>query len=513
VNNGLPAFSTANLQKAVVQSVATYGIEVYSVLDKSEMPLWKLKDLQVILNEQARRETGAFKTTPVGVLMAEGAMKPAKAILKRRTLGFSLRQLTAPDLVSENTHSPTAEAVEEMFRARCKWNLGVGGLEVEKTYPERSEDVSRGIFVCLDKDGAKIRAERRLEKGEFRIFTDGSRIDNVGSGAGVVVQELEGGLTEMCFSLGLGQEAYDAELFAVWQALEMAKRKQTTITKINIFIDAQSAMSTIRRDSTGPGQSMARAIRQTERDICDNIRITYNWVPSHCGILGNEKADELAKQGSDGQGLIIAFPYSYTKCDEIITLAHLSRDATESAGKVARAEVVKLLKPHKAMRLCRTLGMRKAFKPGNDYLPPKKKDTAVFTQMACGHALTAQHLHRFKQRRSDRCWWCKSGAKQTRGHLFGGCRKFRREYRALLRDVNSICRQKHRDRWKEGNLRQLFEEEGYELALISYMKKTGIGFRVDPEKEEDPEDGEDPPGNLRRYPEDIPGEADDDLSG
>lgn len=492
VNKGLPAFSAANLQKAVVQSVSTYGIEIYAVLDKREMPLWQLKDLQIILNEQARRATGLFKTTPVGVLMAEGAMKPAKAILERRTLGFSLRQIAAPELESENNPSPTTEEVDKAVRERCKWNLGLGGKNVEQTYPERREDISRGLFVCLDREGAKIQAQRGLSEGEFRVFTDGSCIEKTGAGAGVAVMETSGRFTGTCFSLGKGQEAYDAELFAVWQGLEAAKRSSHTVKKISVFLDAQAAMTAIRRDCTGPGQTIARAIRQTERELDNAIRVTYNWVPGHCGVPGNKKADELAKLGAEGHGERVAFPSTLTSADTMTTLAHVRRGATEWTGKIARAEVLKLLKPHKAMGLSRPLGMRKAFKPSGEYLPPKKKDTAVFSQMACGHALTGQHLHRFKQRRSDRCWWCNSGARQTRGHLFGGCSRFRKQYRVLVDEVNRLRKDRKRDKWKEGNVRQLFEEEGYELALIAYMKETGIGYVVDPEVDDNPVEWEDP---------------------
>ena len=69
---GLPAFSVANLQRAVVQSVATYGIELSAVgPEKLAVPAHRVRSLQVLINEQARRTLGAFKTTPEGFLMAE----------------------------------------------------------------------------------------------------------------------------------------------------------------------------------------------------------------------------------------------------------------------------------------------------------------------------------------------------------------------------------------------------------------------------------------------------------
>ena len=51
-----------------------------------------------------------------------------------------------------------------------------------------------------------------------------------------------------------------------------------------------------------------------------------------------------------------------------------------------------------------------------------------------------------------------------------------------MKKVNEIRKDKKKDKWKEGMIRQLFEEEGYELAIIDYMRKTGIGYRVEPEE-------------------------------
>ena len=35
--------------------------------------------------------------------------------------------------------------------------------------------------------------------------------------------------------------------------------------------------------------------------LIESRRVVLQWIPAHCGISGNEKADELAKRGANMQ--------------------------------------------------------------------------------------------------------------------------------------------------------------------------------------------------------------------
>jgi hypothetical protein len=78
----LPPARASNLQKAVVQSVATYGIELNAARRFPMRDIGRTASLQLVLNRQARAATGCFRTTPIGFLMAEGGSRLAEAITR-----------------------------------------------------------------------------------------------------------------------------------------------------------------------------------------------------------------------------------------------------------------------------------------------------------------------------------------------------------------------------------------------------------------------------------------------
>ena len=135
-------------------------------------------------------------------------------------------------------------------------------------------------------------------------FTDGSANPNpgpCGAGAYVYHNEMPGWDTERFAALGDGTNNL-GELWAVGLALQAAHSRilahpHHNYKQLYIFTDSQFTRGILTlgwKSSQHPG--LARALKQFIRDF--PIPVIVEWVPAHVGITHNERADELADQGS-----------------------------------------------------------------------------------------------------------------------------------------------------------------------------------------------------------------------
>ena len=68
------------------------------------------------------------------------------------------------------------------------------------------------------------------------------------------------GWTDRRFYLGSNKEVFDAEAFAIYQALKVFQASQESGRRYAVFSDSQPAIRRASSDALGPGQQWARAI-------------------------------------------------------------------------------------------------------------------------------------------------------------------------------------------------------------------------------------------------------------
>ena len=121
--------------------------------------------------------------------------------------------------------------------------------------------------------------------------------------------------------LGTNKEVFDAEVYALQEAVRLLNDRGETGGSYTVFSDSQAAIFRLLHEECGPAQALAREAIEASQELrsrgCD---ITIRWTPSHRGVTGNERADALAKQVAAGE-LAQADPAYLREA----SLAHLTR--------------------------------------------------------------------------------------------------------------------------------------------------------------------------------------------
>ena len=157
------------------------------------------------------------------------------------------------------------------------------------------------------------------------VWTDGSRLEDGSVGAAVAFRE-GGSWKEEGVYLGKNKEVFGAEVFAIGRALRIINERGERGRRYTIFSDSQAAISRAQHDRTGAGQTLAvDAIITTEAIADRGNTLTLRWIPSHSGIVGNERADKAAKRAAERKE-----GEANTEYLREASLSHLTRVTTET---------------------------------------------------------------------------------------------------------------------------------------------------------------------------------------
>ena len=121
----------------------------------------------------------------------------------------------------------------------------------------------------------------------LKIYTDGSKAEEM-TGCAFYVPAVGLGYK---YRLSNSSSVYNAELMAILKALEWLEQKPPM--KCIILSDSLSVIQSL--DHTNPDNIILKEIQYSFKFSNMGVDLVLGWVPSHVGLLGNEKVDKLAK--------------------------------------------------------------------------------------------------------------------------------------------------------------------------------------------------------------------------
>lgn len=259
-------------------------------------------------------------------------------------------------------------------------------------------------------------AEADAIGGKISVYTDGSKLANGDTGAAVVVYKETGSKVVTKLKLSKWSTVFQAEMFAIFQAMEWLKLNCFGAT-ISLYTDSLSSLLAIQNCSDHPlvTKILHLITWVHERNGCQILLLK---VSAHCGIAGNEEADAQAKAAaaSHRASQYSYFPLSYAKrqIQENIMREWQEEYQSAATGSTTRQTFpnIKCIETYKKVA----------------------RLTFATTQFFTGHGYFKSYLHRFHIIADAWCP-CDGFSIQTPQHVIAVCTR----YAAIRSRFETLC--------------------------------------------------------------------------
>lgn len=405
---GAHPFSLKLVYNALIRSVLDYGtflLEPCSTAGMNRLDVVQAKALRII--------TGAMKSSPINALQVECADPPLK--LRRQFLAdrffYRIFQFSKHPLVIK-THQ-----LSDCINSSPYWtHKPLPHLVISfRTHTIiTTPTLHSSIFPIFESDfkaliiSPEIHLNSGIIKGDpnsnfsfkavvdelwpdwHHVYSDASKhtgYQNVGVGIFhsqyKIVQKIK---------LPPETSVFTAECFGIFKALEYVLLMK--LPKTVIFVDSMSALKALAKfpfksNNLSPVTLMSRDLLLK----CESreYSVSFAWIPSHSGIIGNEKADQLANEAiACGDTFYFKiYPQDLTALPRV-RLKESWGEAWKSSSQV-KGKYHFSIQPEVPI------------KPWFFKTKFGKRATSVLIRMRLGHVCSPAHLARFRIIDNDSC--------------------------------------------------------------------------------------------------------------
>ena len=337
-----------HLTVALVRSRLLYGVEAFHDITATQ---WT--QLGAVYRTALRIALGLPRGTPDYLVYREAGVLPLEDYARLHCARYRLRS----QLVENSTAGEVKEVIRpsahpppgmESFRDFTQPVLDGAGVQ-DFTQPDAPEDpmpdwmtlppkVILELGPCSKKEPplyVGIRAREEVEarySNHLQIYTDGS-VGEEGVGSAFVIPALR---VEGRFSL-TGVSIFTAELVAIQRALQCVHGRGPFGQPIAVLSDSMAGLMAIKNRSGCRLDVVDNILALVHGITQDGGSVVFQWVPSHVGLAGNERADRAAKASAGGkEAQPLDLPRSYADAKSLLHATAWRTWTEEFAAHVER---------------------------------------------------------------------------------------------------------------------------------------------------------------------------------
>ena len=376
------------------------------------------QSLDKVQNEAVKFISGGMKSSPIAACEIDSNIEPLN-LRREASVVEMVERYRRSDKESRNRKivdkwTPTEQIKQKSIlkvekKLQEKYHMPINRVSetaISKELPPNRNILTPIIKLCLIEKVSKkttdpvelnyvgIRTILSYPEDSNHIYTDGSAskgTENAGCGARIEYSDKTcDELYEPCGALCAN---FEAEALAIKYALQKLRETFETVPNKRrdsiIFSDSLSVLEALDNKSYG-----TKAIRDLAIQISSfledfGIVLVLQWIPSHCDIPGNERADTLAKKGASQ--IQPEKPVSQTTAKQIIKSKSKAR-WHNSWAQCDKGRVMFQYVPHPNR------------KDPINYL--KRKEQVVIFRLRTNHIQLNAHLSRITSNHQPTCNLC-----------------------------------------------------------------------------------------------------------